>query len=192
MILIIDNYDSFVYNLSRYSNELGKNFKLYRNDKINLDEIKNINPSHIIISPGPCIPDSAGISNSVIKEFHKSIPILGICLGHQCIGQVFGGKIVKSLQPIHGKTSQIHHNQELIFDSVPNPFKATRYHSLIIDSDTCPESLLITSTTDDGVIMSVQHKTYPTVGLQFHPEAVLTEHGHKLLENFFSMEVAKS
>jgi para-aminobenzoate synthetase component II len=189
MILIIDNYDSFVFNLARYTQELGREYKMFRNDQISISEIKLINPSHIILSPGPCTPNEAGISNQVIEDLYTSFPILGICLGHQCIGQAFGGNIIKANKPIHGKTSQIDHNGFGIFEDIPNNFSATRYHSLIIEEDSLPSQLTITSKAAGGEIMSVKHNRYPTIGLQFHPESVLTEHGHKLINNFLQLSV---
>jgi para-aminobenzoate synthetase component 2 len=184
MILIIDNYDSFVYNIARYIQELNYTTHVVRNDQITLAEINALAPSHIIISPGPCTPLEAGISNALIAQFGQHIPILGICLGHQCIGHVYGNRIVKARQPQHGKTSRINHNQQGLFQGLSSPLTVTRYHSLIIEN--CTDPLMITATTASGEIMAVAHRNYPVVGVQFHPEAVLTEHGHQLLANFIA------
>lgn len=184
MILMIDNYDSFVFNLVRYVRELGNNIIVKRNNEITIAEIETLNPTHIMISPGPCTPGEAGISNQVINHFTGKIPILGICLGHQCIGEVFGGKVVRALKPIHGKVMPIQHQQKGLFSRIPTPFLVTRYHSLIVDRESLPDDLLITSTSSTGEIMGLAHKIYPVVGVQFHPEAILTEHGHRILQNF--------
>lgn len=186
MILLIDNYDSFVYNLARYVRELGFTEMVKRNDAITLNEIEALNPSHIIISPGPCTPNEAGVCLSLIQYFAEYIPILGICLGHQAIGQAFGGEVVRAKQPTHGKASSVSHQQQGIFRDLPSPFKAARYHSLAVCKDTLPTCLQITASTEDGEIMGLQHQNYPTVGLQFHPESILTEHGHQLLLNFLT------
>ena len=183
MILIIDNYDSFVYNLAQYIGELGWEPAVFRNDQLDVADIERLNPSHIIISPGPCTPLEAGISNDVIRHFGGKIPILGVCLGHQCIGYVYGGKIVQS-PPFHGKTSLICHNGETIYKGLGNPFPATRYHSLIIEPDSIPPCLTVTAKTPEGIIMGVRHHDYIVEGVQFHPEAILTEAGHDLLTNF--------
>ncbi|MBW8310122.1 MAG: aminodeoxychorismate/anthranilate synthase component II [Candidatus Paracaedibacteraceae bacterium] len=185
MILMIDNYDSFVYNLIRYSRELGAEIEVARNDAITISQIKNLAPSHIIISPGPCSPDQAGISLEVIHHFAGHIPLLGVCLGHQAIGQAFGGKVVRALKPIHGKVHKIHHNGAGLFAGAPQPLSVTRYHSLIVDQVSLPICLEITATTDEGEIMALRHRELPIAGVQFHPEAVLTEFGHGLLKNFF-------
>jgi anthranilate synthase component 2/para-aminobenzoate synthetase component 2 len=186
MILLIDNYDSFVYNLARYAQELGHDVVVVRNDEITIDDIKKQSPSHIIISPGPCSPNEAGISNDVIMHFSPTIPILGICLGHQCIGHVFGATVRRSQYPMHGKTDQVIHNAEGIFHHVPSPFTVTRYHSLIIDN--LPPSLMATAHSQKTKeIMAIRHISYPTIGLQFHPEAILTEYGYDLLRNFLSL-----
>lgn len=187
MILVIDNYDSFVYNLARYMSELGWDYVIFRNDAISMEEIAKLNPSHILISPGPGTPDSAGISMTVVKQFGEHIPILGVCLGHQCIGQVYGGKVKKAKKPMHGKTTSIQNNQTGLFNGLPASLSVTRYHSLIVEKDTLPDNLQITSETKDGEIMSFRHSEYPVYGVQFHPEAVLTEHGHALLENFLAI-----
>ena len=183
-VLIIDNYDSFVYNLAQYIGELGWEPIVYRNDKITLAEIEKLAPSHIILSPGPCTPLEAGISNDIVGYFGGKIPILGVCLGHQCIGYVYGGKIVRALVPVHGKTSLIHHDGETIYQGLTNPFPATRYHSLIIEPQSLPSCLKVTAKTLDGEIMGVRHKDYTVEGVQFHPESILTEVGHDLLANF--------
>jgi len=183
-VLIIDNYDSFVYNLAQYIGELGWEPIVYRNDKITLAEIEKLAPSHIILSPGPCTPLEAGISNDIVGYFGGKIPILGVCLGHQCIGYVYGGKIVRALVPVHGKTSLIHHDGETIYQGLTNPFPATRYHSLIIEPQSLPSCLKVTAKTLDGEIMGVRHKNYTVEGVQFHPESILTEVGHDLLANF--------
>lgn len=184
MILLIDNYDSFVHNLARYVRELGFVTSVQRNDAITLKQIEALNPSHIILSPGPCTPNEAGISLAVIHHFAKHIPILGVCLGHQAIGQAFGGEIIQAKTPTHGKASSINHNAKGIFQGLPTPMNVGRYHSLSVNAHNLPECLKITATTDDDEIMAFQHQTYPTVGVQFHPESILTEHGHQLLSNF--------
>lgn len=184
MILLIDNYDSFVHNLARYVRELGYATEVHRNDALTLDQIETLQPSHIILSPGPCTPNQAGITLDVIHHFAKHIPILGVCLGHQAIGQAFGGEIIQAKHPTHGKASVIHHNETGIFQDIPSPMKAARYHSLVVAKINLPACLDIIATTDDGDIMGLQHHTYPTFGVQFHPESILTEGGHQLLLNF--------
>ena len=184
MILLIDNYDSFVYNLARYVRELGEIPLVRRHDAISIQEIVALAPSHIIISPGPCSPREAGISTEVVRQVGPSIPILGVCLGHQCIGAAYGGEILRAGAPMHGKTSRIHHTGSGLFHGLPNPFTATRYHSLVIGPASLPSSLRVTATSEDGEIMAVQHVDYPVYGLQFHPESVLTEHGYRLLDHF--------
>lgn len=184
MLLMIDNYDSFVYNLVRYFKELGEEIVVYRNDKITIDQIEKMNIKGIIISPGPKSPKEAGVSLEIIDKFKGKLPILGICLGHQCVGHYFGAEIIKGKEPVHGKISYINHNGKNIFLDVKNPLRVTRYHSLVINRDNIPNDLEIVSETDDGVIMAVKHKYYPIYGLQFHPEAEMTEEGHRLLENF--------
>jgi anthranilate synthase component II len=184
MLLMIDNYDSFTYNLVQYLGELGQDVHVYRNDEISLDKIRELQPEKIVISPGPCTPNEAGISLALIKEFAGKIPLLGVCLGHQSIGQAFGGKIIKAKTLMHGKTSLIHHNNTGVFKNLPNPYTATRYHSLVIERETIPDCLEITAWTDDDEIMGVKHKTLAVEGVQFHPESILTEHGHDLLNNF--------
>jgi anthranilate synthase component II len=184
MLLMIDNYDSFTYNLVQYLGELGEEVVVHRNDEITLEEIAALKPGRIVVSPGPCTPNEAGISVPLIKQFAGKIPILGVCLGHQSIGQAFGGKIVHAQQLMHGKTSQIHHGSDGVFKDLPNPYRATRYHSLVIERDSLPDCLEVTAWTDDGEIMGVRHKTLAVEGVQFHPESILTEHGHALLQNF--------
>jgi anthranilate synthase/aminodeoxychorismate synthase-like glutamine amidotransferase len=186
MIIVIDNYDSFVYNLFQYLGELGWESVVYRNDQVTLDEIESLSPSHIIISPGPCTPLEAGISNDVIWRFAGRIPILGVCLGHQCIGYVYGSQIARAVVPTHGKSSLVYHDGKTIYKSLPNPFEGGRYHSLVIKQDTCPSALKLTARTSDGVVMGVQHKDYVVVGVQFHPESIMTDVGHDVLRNFLS------
>ncbi len=191
MILMIDNYDSFTFNIVQYLGELGADVLVKRNDEISIDEIKKLDPDRIVISPGPCTPNEAGVSIEVVKNFCKHKPILGVCLGHQTIGQAFGGKIVAAKKIMHGKTSKITHDGDYLFSNIKQNFTATRYHSLVIDSDSFPDSLIITARTDDSdnesEIMGVRHKDYRLFGVQFHPESILTESGHKLLENFINV-----
>ncbi len=184
MILLIDNYDSFVYNLARYVGELGFERYVVRNNMIQLDEIEKKNPSHIIISPGPCAPDQAGVSLDVIKRFGQSIPILGVCLGHQAIGQAYGGKVVRAKFPMHGKASIIKHDEKNIFELIENPLRVARYHSLIVSDENFPAELCVTARCENGEIMALRHREYPVFGVQFHPESVLTSNGHHLLQNF--------
>jgi anthranilate synthase/aminodeoxychorismate synthase-like glutamine amidotransferase len=184
MILVIDNYDSFTYNLVQYLGELGVEMEVARNDKITIDEIKDLKPDAIVISPGPCTPYEAGISIDVIKNFYVSVSILGVCLGHQAIGVAFGGRVIKAPVIMHGKVSEIYHNNSSIFTNLPNPFKATRYHSLIIEKETLPNCLEVTAWTSDGLIMGVRHKEFPVFGVQFHPESIMTEFGKEILKNF--------
>ena len=186
MLLMIDNYDSFTYNLVQYFGELGEDVRVFRNDAITPDEIAALKPDHIVISPGPCSPNEAGISVATIKRFAGKVPLLGVCLGHQSIGAAFGGEIVHASKPMHGKTSLVHHLGRGVFAGLPNPFTATRYHSLAIRRDTLPDCLEITAWTDDGEIMGVRHRTFAVEGVQFHPESILTEHGHDLLKNFLT------
>ncbi|MFH1613427.1 MAG: aminodeoxychorismate/anthranilate synthase component II [bacterium] len=186
-ILMIDNYDSFTFNLVQYLGEMGINIIVKRNDKITIAEIKKLKPNKIVISPGPCTPKEAGISNDVIKNFAEIIPILGVCLGHQCIGDVFGGNVIRAKNLMHGKTSLIYHDGKTIFKNLENPFEATRYHSLIIEKETIPDCLEITAQTKQNEIMGVRHKKYPIEGVQFHPESILTKEGKKLLKNFVMM-----
>lgn len=191
MILMIDNYDSFTYNIVQYLGELGSRVVVQRNDEIEIDEIESLAPSHIVISPGPCTPNEAGISMQVVERFAGTVPILGICLGHQSIGQVYGGRIVRARSVMHGKTSMIHHKHEGVFENLESPFEATRYHSLVIEKATLPECLELTAWTesDDGEvdqIMGVRHRTLGVEGVQFHPESIVTQHGHELLRNFLN------
>ena len=186
MILMIDNYDSFTYNLVQYLGELGANLVVHRNDKITLDQIEALAPEKIVISPGPCTPREAGISCNLIRQFAGRVPLLGVCLGHQCIGDVFGGDVVRAGRLMHGKTSMIHHNGEQIFDDLENPFEATRYHSLIVKKETLPDCLELTAWTGQDEIMGFRHKEYPIWGVQFHPESILTNEGKKLLGNFLN------
>jgi anthranilate synthase/aminodeoxychorismate synthase-like glutamine amidotransferase len=184
MILVLDNYDSFTYNLVQYLGELGAEMTVARNDKITIAEVEKLKPEAIVISPGPCTPNDAGITLDLIKHFHKSVPILGVCLGHQSIGQAFGGIVAKAPAVVHGKTTMIEHSGKGIFRNVPNKFTAARYHSLVVSKEHFPENLDITAWTDDGVIMGIQHKEFPTFGVQFHPESIATEYGKVILENF--------
>lgn len=186
-ILMIDNYDSFTFNLVQYLGILGETIKVRRNDRITLDEIEKMGPVKIVISPGPGRPVDAGISKDLIKRFYKDIPILGVCLGHQSIGEVFGAEVINSGTVVHGKTSEIHHDGKTIFTGVDNPFTAARYHSLIIKRDTLPDFLEITAETKDGIVMGVRHRQYPLEGIQFHPESFLTPCGMKILENFIDL-----
>lgn len=189
MLLIIDNFDSFTYNLVQYFGELGAVIEVHRNNQITLDEIKTLNPAKIVISPGPCTPNEAGISMEVICKFAGVIPILGVCLGHQCIAQVFGGKIIHARTPIHGKASNIQHQQQGVFRGLPSPFKATRYHSLVVEKDSLPNCFEITAVSQDTEeIMGMRHKRLALESVQFHPESILTEHGHQLLKNFLESE----
>ena len=188
-VIVIDNYDSFTYNLVQYLGELKQEVIVYRNDEITADEIKKLKPSHIMISPGPGRPDNAGISKSLIKELAGKIPILGVCLGHQCIGEVYGGKIVNAPELMHGKTSQIFHETNSVFTGIENPFTATRYHSLIIDFKSMENTpLKVTAKTKDNLVMAIEHKDFKNlIGVQFHPESILTQHGHTLLSNFLKL-----
>jgi len=187
MILMIDNYDSFTYNLVQYLGELGAKVKVFRNDKIGIEEVSRLKPEKIIISPGPGTPDDSGVSKEVIKEFSGKIPILGVCLGHQCIGEVFGGKVIRAGRLMHGKTSMIFHYGKTIFIGLSNPFEATRYHSLIVEKKSLPVCLEIIAETKEKEIMGLRHKKYPVWGVQFHPESILTAEGKKLLDNFLQI-----
>jgi len=188
MLLVIDNYDSFTYNLVQYFGELGVGDMIVRrNDQITIDEIAELNPERICISPGPCTPNEAGISNEVIERFGSTRPLLGVCLGHQCMGQVYGGQVVRAGRLMHGKTSPVLHNGTGVFSGLPSPFEATRYHSLLVQKESFPECLEITAETAEGEIMGLRHKEYPVHGVQFHPESILTQHGHDLLRNFLLM-----
>ncbi|MGK0444798.1 MAG: anthranilate synthase component 2 [Bermanella sp.] len=194
MLLMIDNYDSFTYNVVQYFGELGADVKVFRNDEITIEEIEALNPDHLVISPGPCTPNEAGVSVDAIKYFAGKLPILGVCLGHQSIGQAFGGNIIRAGQVMHGKTSDVFHEDKGVFANLSNPFTATRYHSLVIEKDTLPDCLEVTAWTqnEDGSIeeiMGVQHKTLAIQGVQFHPESILTQHGHDLFANFLKMKV---
>jgi anthranilate synthase component 2 len=191
MLLMIDNYDSFTYNLVQYLGELGEDVQVVRNDALTLDGIEAMRPARIVISPGPCTPNEAGISVPLVHAFAGKIPILGVCLGHQAIGQAFGGRIVHARHLMHGKTSPIHHRGEGVFRGLPDGFSATRYHSLAIERASLPDCLEITAETEDGEIMGVRHRDLPVEGVQFHPESVLTEHGHDLLRNFLQSRSAK-
>ncbi|HUF34336.1 MAG TPA: aminodeoxychorismate/anthranilate synthase component II [Gemmatimonadales bacterium] len=184
MILLIDNYDSFVYNLARYVRELGGEPVVRRHDVMSVEDILALAPSHVIISPGPCSPAEAGISTEVVRRIGPRIPILGVCLGHQCIGAAYGGEIVRAGRPMHGKTSRVHHGGTGLFSGLPTPFLATRYHSLVIAPASVPAELEVTATSEDGEIMAVRHARHPVYGLQFHPESVLTEHGYRLVDHF--------
>ena len=183
-VLLIDNYDSFVHNLARYLRELGQSVEVCRNDAIALDAIAAARPRYIVISPGPCRPEQAGISLEVVRRFAGEIPLLGVCLGHQCIAQAFGGRVMRAERVMHGKTSAVMHDGRGIFRGVPSPFRATRYHSLVAEPGSLPAELEVTARSEDGVIMAIRHRKLAVAGVQFHPEAVLTEHGHRLLQNF--------
>lgn len=186
MILVIDNYDSFTYNLVQYLGELGEEMVVKRNDEIDLNGIAELKPDHILLSPGPCTPNEAGITLEVIERFQGVIPIFGVCLGHQAIGQAFGGNVIRAERLMHGKTSPIHHRGESVFTGLPSPFTATRYHSLIVERESLPDCLEITAETVEGEIMGLRHKEYAVEGVQFHPESIITDHGHQILRNFLS------
>ena len=187
MLLIIDNYDSFTYNLVQYFGELGAKIEVKRNDEITVAEIEALKPEAVVISPGPCTPKEAGISNDVIAELGPKLPVLGVCLGHQCIGHVYGANVVRAARLMHGKTSPIEHDGTGVFAQLPDPFEATRYHSLIIDPPTVPDTLLVNAQTAEGEIMGVRHREFPVHGVQFHPESILTRHGKELLANFLQI-----
>lgn len=188
MLLVIDNYDSFTYNLVQYFGELGASMRVIKNDALGISDIEELNPSKICISPGPCTPNEAGISCAVIREFGGRVPILGVCLGHQAIAQVFGGEVVRANKLMHGKTSQIRHSEQSVFKGLPSPFIATRYHSLVVEESSLPACLTVTAkTVDEGVIMGLEHKQMAIHGVQFHPESILTEHGKTLLQNFLNL-----
>src|SRR5258706_780576 len=184
MIVMLDNYDSFTYNLVQYLAELGAEVSVFRNDEISTEELQRLQPSHLVVSPGPCTPDEAGISLEAIRVLAGRVPILGVCLGHQAIGQAFGGKVVRAGKVMHGKVSRVSHNGKGVFSEIESPFTATRYHSLVVQRDALPESLVVTAQSEDGEIMGLRHRSLPVEGVQFHPEALLTEHGHKMLQNF--------
>lgn len=188
MIIIIDNYDSFTYNLYQYIGEINPGVEVYRNDRISISEIRRMRPSHIVISPGPGYPKDAGITVDLIRQMHKEAPILGVCLGHQAIGEAFGGKIVHALEPVHGKASNVKVNRCSLFNGLPDRFKVGRYHSLVIDRESLPNQLETIASADDGQIMGVRHKRYPVYGIQFHPESILTEHGMNILKNFLEVK----
>ena len=187
MVLLLDNYDSFTYNLAQYFGELGCELVVKRNDEISLGEVAALRPRHICISPGPCTPREAGISKDVILHFGREIPLLGVCLGHQCIAEVYGGKVIRAPRVVHGKASEIRHNGDALFADLPNPFLAGRYHSLLVERNSLPSCLEITAETDDGEIMGLRHREFPVQGVQFHPESVLTQNGRKILERFLSI-----
>ncbi|MBF0358035.1 MAG: aminodeoxychorismate/anthranilate synthase component II [Magnetococcales bacterium] len=184
MLLMIDNYDSFTYNLVQYFGQLGVTVEVFRNDAITIDEVHKLKPQHIVLSPGPCTPDQAGITLEIIKTFAGKIPIFGVCLGHQAIGQAFGGEVIRAPAVMHGKVSEVHHQGRGVFENLPNPLTATRYHSLVVKKESLPDCLMVTGWTADGLIMGLKHKTLPVEGVQFHPESILTEQGHDLLANF--------
>jgi anthranilate synthase/aminodeoxychorismate synthase-like glutamine amidotransferase len=186
MILLIDNYDSFTYNLYQYLCELGATVRVARNDKITLDEIARLAPEQIVISPGPCTPAEAGISVALIRRFGAHVPILGVCLGHQAIGEAYGGRVIRAPKVMHGKTSAIYHRGQGVLHGLPSPFTATRYHSLIVERASLPDCLEVTAESDDGLIMALRHREHPVEGVQFHPESILTEHGHDLLKTFMA------
>ena len=187
MILILDNYDSFTYNIYQYLSELGANALVVRNDQVSIDDLREMKPEKIVVSPGPRTPDKAGISNEVIRYFGSHIPTLGVCLGHQCVGHAYGGTVASAGEIMHGKTSLVHHDGKGVFDGIPSPFEAIRYHSLSIHRDGFPDELEISAWTEDGVIMGVRHKTHPVEGIQFHPESIMTKYGKDILNNFINM-----
>lgn len=189
MLLMIDNYDSFTFNLVQYFGELGAEVRVFRNDEISIAEIEQLNPDHLCISPGPCSPTEAGISVQAIRHFAGKIPLLGVCLGHQAIGEAFGGKIVRAKHVMHGKTDTVRTNRQGVFTGLPESFTITRYHSLAIERSSLPNCLQVTASTDDGEIMGVRHKEYPIEGVQFHPESILSEYGHELLNNFLQLRI---
>ena len=187
MVLVIDNYDSFTYNLVQYLGEMKVDLQVHRNDQITLKQIREMNPDRILVSPGPCSPRESGLSNDIIRNFGMKLPLLGVCLGHQCIGHTFGADVVVNYRMMHGKTSPIKHNEKDLFAGMPNPFLATRYHSLVIKRETLPSFLEVTAETEEGEIMGIRHKDYPIFGVQFHPESILTEHGRQILRNFMAI-----
>jgi len=187
MLLLIDNYDSFVHNLARYFEELGCDTRVVRNDALSVTQIRELAPDAIIISPGPCTPQQAGISCEVIRQLGSTLPILGVCLGHQAIAEALGGRVIRASEPVHGRTSAIHHDERGLFRGIPSPFRATRYHSLIVEESQLPAALEVTARTEDGLVMGLRHRQWPIVGVQFHPESILTEHGRRLLANFLDL-----
>ena len=189
MLVMIDNYDSFTYNLVQYLGELGEQVKTFRNDEITIEEIEALKPDRIMLSPGPCTPNEAGISLKVIDHFAGKVPLMGVCLGHQSIGQAFGGKVVHAKQIMHGKTSKMNHTNIGVFKGIESPYTITRYHSLVVERETLPDCFEVTAWTDDGEIMGLKHKTLAVEGVQFHPESILTEHGHALLKNFLDTQL---
>ena len=189
MLLMIDNYDSFTYNLVQYLGELGERVAVYRNDQITLNDIDALSPSHVVISPGPCTPNEAGISVDLVREYGERIPMRGVWLGHQSIAQAYGGKIIRAPRLMHGKTSMIEHEGRSLFNDIPTPFQATRYHSLVVEESSLPDCFEITARADDGEIMGIMHRKPPVVGLQFHPESILTQYGHKMLHNFLQQRL---
>lgn len=186
MIVMIDNYDSFTYNLVQYLGELGEELRVYRNDQITIEELEALQPDYIMVSPGPCTPDDAGISLEVIRHFAGKVPLFGVCLGHQSIGQVFGGKVIRAERLMHGKTSPIYHDGQTIFQGIPSPYQATRYHSLIVEKESLPDCLEISAWTEEGEIMALRHKELAVEGVQFHPESIITDYGKTLLKNFIT------
>jgi anthranilate synthase/aminodeoxychorismate synthase-like glutamine amidotransferase len=188
MLLLIDNYDSFTYNLYQYLEELGAHVEVRRNDQVTLEEIEALQPEQIVVSPGPCTPNEAGLSCQIIEHFGPRIPLLGVCLGHQSLGQVYGGRVVRAPEPMHGKTSLMYHQGMGVFHDLPQPFEANRYHSLIVERETLPEVLEITAETSDGLIMGLRHRVYPVQGVQFHPESIMTPVGKDLLRNFLTLQ----
>lgn len=187
MLLVIDNYDSFAYNLVQYLGELGVTIKVYRNDKVTVPEIEKLKPSYIVISPGPCTPNEAGVSMEIVQKLGDNLPILGVCLGHQAIAQALGGKVIQGKVPVHGKTAEIYHDGKTIYRGVENPFTATRYHSLVVEKASLPSCLEISAETNDGVVMGIRHREFPIEGVQFHPESILTTEGKKILNNFLKI-----
>lgn len=192
MILVIDNYDSFTYNIVQFLGQMGADIQVARNDELTLDEIRALAPTHIVVSPGPGTPDDGGVSLDVIRELGATTPVLGVCLGHQCIGQAYGGVVHRAGRQMHGKVSDVYHDGDGLFAGMPNPFVATRYHSLIVDENTLPDVLAVTARTDQGEIMGLKHREYPVYGVQFHPESILTECGPQLLQNFLNVRVPEA
>ena len=192
MLLLVDNYDSFTYNLYQYLSELGAEVVVRRNDQLTLDEVATLQPTQIVISPGPCTPNEAGLSCQIVKTFGSMIPTLGVCLGHQTIGQVYGGRVIRAPEPMHGKTSLIYHQGQGVFQNLPTPFEANRYHSLIVERETLPDELEVTAETSDGLIMGLRHRRYPVEGVQFHPESIMTPMGKTLLRNFLTQQTKQA